>query len=84
MLPWYVTAVLTDRGGLDKAVEKASWKYLDILARKSTSVIITTKTVSDIVTGAMGIDSETIPCGSTLACFTRLFPTGKLFPPGGG
>lgn len=71
MLPWYVTAVLTDRGGLDKAVEKAGWKYLDILARKSTSVIITTKTVSDIVTG-MGIDSETIPCG---------IDTRKFHPP---
>ncbi|HNQ95457.1 MAG TPA: glycosyltransferase [Anaerolineales bacterium] len=69
MLPWYVTAVFTDRGGLDKAVEKAGWKYLDILARKSTSVITTTKTVTDIVTGAMGIDSETIPCGID----TRLF-----------
>lgn len=69
MLPWYVTAVLTDRGGLDKAVEKAGWKYLDILARKSTSVITTTKTVTDIVTGAMSIDSETIPCGID----TRLF-----------
>lgn len=69
MLPWYVTAVLTDRGGLDKAVEKAGWKYLDILARKSTSIITTTKTVSDIVTGAMSIDSETIPCGID----TRLF-----------
>jgi len=69
MLPWFVTAILTDRGGLEKAVEKAGWKYLDVLARKSTSVITTTKTVSDIVTGAMRIDSETIPCGID----TRLF-----------
>ena len=77
MLPWYVTAVLTNRGGLDKAVEKAGWKYLDILARKSTSVIITTKTVSDIVTGAMGIDSETIPCGIDTRLFHPPLPDGE-------
>jgi glycosyltransferase involved in cell wall biosynthesis len=76
MLPWYVTAILTERGGLDTAVEKAGWKYLDILARKSTSVITTTKTVSDIVTGAMGIDSETIPCGIDTRTFhPRLSPS---------
>ena len=69
MLPWFVTAYLTDRTGLEKKVEKAGWMYLDLLARKSTSVITTTKTVSDIVAGAMGIASETIPCGID----TRLF-----------
>lgn len=63
MLPWLAAALVPDRIGMRKLLERTGWAYIKLLSHKTTALITTTKIASKVVGSKMGVPTETIPNG---------------------
>ena len=69
MLPWSAKYLLPDIPGVRSFAEDAAWMYLRLMARKFSSVITSTRMISEVVTRETSIQAETIPCGINMQTF---------------
>ena len=71
-LPWFISSYLPDIHILRKTIEKLSWGYARWIARKFTSIISPTKTISTIINTRVGVQPATIHYGIDLRTFTPI------------